>query len=180
VAAPDRVGTGNRSQVSGPTDAFQTLDGWVLVQVVGDPLYRRWARLMGEDRWLTDPRFAGDRGRGDHRDEICARMSRWCGERSTEACLETLAEARIPAGPVLSPQAVLDHPQVAALGVLAQMAFPGLDRPAPVARVPVGLSETPGAITRRAPEAGEHTDEILAAIGYDEAAIAEMRTKGVV
>ena len=44
----DRVGTGNRGQTAAPSDAFQTQDGWFLVQIVGNPLYERWAKLMGE------------------------------------------------------------------------------------------------------------------------------------
>jgi crotonobetainyl-CoA:carnitine CoA-transferase CaiB-like acyl-CoA transferase len=67
VAKPDRVGTGNRVQTSAPSDVFATRDGHVLTHVVGDGLFRRWARLMGDaERWTGDPRFATDDGRGKH------------------------------------------------------------------------------------------------------------------
>ncbi|HAG72830.1 MAG TPA: CoA transferase, partial [Gammaproteobacteria bacterium] len=55
--APNRIATLNRSQTSGPADTFKTKDGWVLVQSVGGPLFKRWADLMGEEHWLSDPRF---------------------------------------------------------------------------------------------------------------------------
>jgi crotonobetainyl-CoA:carnitine CoA-transferase CaiB-like acyl-CoA transferase len=58
--------------------------------------------------------------------------------------------------------------------------YPGLPRPAPIARVPVWLSETPGALRRRPPTLGEHTQQILAELGYDEASVAELRRTGVV
>jgi crotonobetainyl-CoA:carnitine CoA-transferase CaiB-like acyl-CoA transferase len=180
VVGPDRVATGNRAQLSAPSDAFQTLDGWVLVQVVGDQLYRRWAALMGGERWLSDPRFGDDAGRGEHRDTICAHMAEWCGERTSEQCLDALDEARIPAAPVLSPQDALDHPHIQAMKALLPLDYPGLETPAPVAPVPVRLSETPGRISRRAPTLGEHTDEILAELGYDAAAIGKLRADGVV
>jgi len=181
VIKPDRVGTGNRAQLSAPTDAFQTADGWLLVQVVGDQLFRRWAKLMGEDDpWLTDPRFADDRGRGDHRDQVCERMAAWCGERTTEQCLAELEAARIPAGPVLSPQQALDHPHIRAMRLLLPLDFPGLGTPAPVARVPLELSATPGVIRHRAPRLGEHSDAILAELGYGEAEIAALRAEGTV
>src|SRR4030095_16991496 len=54
----NRVATGNRGQTAAPSDTFRTRDGWLLVSVVGTPLFKRWARLMGESRWLRRPRFA--------------------------------------------------------------------------------------------------------------------------
>jgi crotonobetainyl-CoA:carnitine CoA-transferase CaiB-like acyl-CoA transferase len=58
--------------------------------------------------------------------------------------------------------------------------YPGLPRPAPVADMPVRLSETPGGIRHRAPVLGEHTEEVLAEIGYDDEAVAGLREGGVV
>jgi crotonobetainyl-CoA:carnitine CoA-transferase CaiB-like acyl-CoA transferase len=81
---------------------------------------------------------------------------------------------------VLSPQQALDHPHVQAAGFMQNVDYPGLPKPAPVARVPVRLSATPGEIRTRAPTLGEHTDAVLGEIGYDEAAIAALRAKGVV
>ena len=56
----NRMATLNRSQTSAPADTFKTKDGWVLVQSVGGPLFKRWAELMGEDHWLDDDRFKTD------------------------------------------------------------------------------------------------------------------------
>ena len=180
VIQADRVPTGNRGQTAAPVDIFATRDGSVMVHVVGTPLYKRWARLMGEAEWLSDPRFVDDISRGDNSVPISARMTRWCAERTTAEAVEILAEARIPAGPVLKPQQVLDDPHVQAMGFFERVDFPGLPKPAPIARAPVWLSATPGAITGRAPLLGEHTDGILAELGYDEAAIAALRSQQVI
>jgi crotonobetainyl-CoA:carnitine CoA-transferase CaiB-like acyl-CoA transferase len=180
VIAANRVPTGNRGQTSAPVDIFRTRDGWILVQVVGNPLFKRWARLMGEEHWLTDPRFKDDISRGNNGAIVSERMSRWCAERTTAEALEVLGAAKIPAGPVLKPQQTLDDPQVNAMGFFQAVEYPGAPRPVPVAKVPVRLSETPGSIRRRAPLLGEHTDAILAELGYDQSAVNALRAKGVV
>jgi crotonobetainyl-CoA:carnitine CoA-transferase CaiB-like acyl-CoA transferase len=180
VIEADRVPTGNRGQTSAPVDIFRTRDGWILVQVIGQPLFKRWAGLMREEHWLTDVRFKDDISRGDNGAVVSARMSRWCEERTTAEALEILGAAKIPAGPVLKPQQTLDDPQVNAMGFFQPIAFPGAPRPVPVARVPVRLSETPGSIRYRAPLLSEHTDEILTGLGYNSEAIAALREKGVI
>ena len=180
VIGANRVPAGNRSQTTAPTDLFRTRDGWIVSQIIGQTQFRRWARLMGEESWLQDPRFASDLSRGDNRDVLCERMARWCAERTTADALDTLAAAGIPAGPVLKPQEALDDPQVHALGVLEPVDYPGLPRPAPLAKVPVWLSETPGAIRLRPPTIGEHTEQILTALGYSSDAIARLRRDGAV
>jgi len=177
---PDRVPTGNRGQTSAPVDIFRTRDGWILTQVIGQPLFKRWARLMGEEHWLTDPRFKDDISRGDNGAVVSERMGRWCAERTTAEALEVLGKAQIPAGPVLKPQQTLDDPHINAMGFFQPVEFPGAPRPVPVAKAPVRLSATPGSIRRRAPLLGEHTEAILAEMGYDAQAIAVLRDKGVI
>lgn len=176
----DRVATLNRSQTSAPADTFRTRDGWVLVQSVGGPLFKRWADLMGEDHWLSDPRFKDDISRGDNAEIISERLAQWCGERSSEEVLTAMEQARLPAGPVMSPQDVLDDPHIAAKGLFQAVEYPGLEKPAPLMRTPVELSETPGEIRSRPPTLGEHTDQIMQELGYSGTEIAALREKRVV
>ena len=180
VIEADRVATGNRGQIAAPSDCFRTKDGWVLVIAIGQPLFERWAELMGEGHWLEDPRFADDISRGEHGAVISQRMARWCAERTTEECLAELDAARLPAGPVLSPQEALDHEHIRAMRYMLAVDYPGLPRPAPVADMPIRLSATPGGIRRRAPVLGEHTDAVLAELGYEADAVAALREAGVV
>ena len=172
--------TGNRGQTAAPVDIFRTKDGWILAQVIGQPLFKRWANLMGEAHWLEDPRFKDDISRGDNGAIVSERMSRWCAERTTVEALDQLAKAKIPSGQVLKPQQTLDDPHIQAMGFFQPTEFPGAPRPAPIAKVPVWLSATPGSIRRRPPMLGEHTDQILAQLGYSKKAIAGLRDKGVV
>ena len=173
----NRVATGNRGQTAAPIDVFRTTDGWILVQVVGNPLFERWAKLMGEPHWLTDPRYATDEARGDNALDISERMSRWTAGRSTAEAMAELAQARIPCGEVLTPAEALVNEQVAARGFLEPTDYPGLRRPAPVGRMPVDFSSADTGIRRRAPTLGEHTAEILEELGYDADAIENFRSR---
>jgi len=176
----DRVPTANRGQSAAPMDLYTTQDGAVIVQVVGQPLFERWARLMGEDTWLTDPRFKDDIGRGDHGEIVSERMQAWCGQRSTEQVIAELEAARIPCGRVYNQREALEDPHIRAMGFLKEVEFPGARRPVPTSDTPVKLSETPGGIRVRPPTVGEHTDEIMASLGYDEAARTALRAKRVI
>ena len=176
----NRVASLNRSQTSAPADTFKTRDGWVLVQSVGGPLFKRWADLMGEDHWLHDPRFSDDISRGDNGEIISERLAKWCAERTSKEVLEAMEAVRLPAGPVLSPQEVLEDPHIVAKGLFQAVPYPGLDKPAPLMKTPVELSRTPGEIRTRAPTLGEHTDQIMRELGYSDAEIAELREKRVV
>jgi crotonobetainyl-CoA:carnitine CoA-transferase CaiB-like acyl-CoA transferase len=177
-----RVGTGNRVQTSAPSDVFATRDGHVLTHVVGNGLFRRWATLMGDERrWTDDPRFATDQSRGDHADEILARMRAWCAERTCAQALAELHAAGIPAGPVYSPQQALDDPQVAAMAFFTRVAAdPALAPPVRVPDFPVRLSRTPGGLRGPPPCVGEHTDAILRELGYTPADIDELRQRAIV
>ena len=107
-------------------------------------------------------------------------MAAWCALRTTADALGELEVARIPAGPVLSPQRVLDDPHVRAIDFLQPTDYPGLPRPAPLPRMPVDLSASPASVRHRAPLLGEHTDLVLADLGYSQADVAELRRAGVV
>ena len=176
----NRVGTGNRGQTSAPADLFRTSDGWLLVQVVGDPLFERWVKLMGEPHWLDDPRYATDELRGDNGVDISERTAAWTAERTTAQAMEELAAARIPCGEVLTPAETLENEQVVDREFFEPVDYPGLSKPAPLARMPLDFSAADTGIRRRAPTLGEHTDEVLTELGYDAETINALRTRRVV
>jgi crotonobetainyl-CoA:carnitine CoA-transferase CaiB-like acyl-CoA transferase len=180
VVQPNRIATMNRGQTSAPSDVFRTRDGWIIAYAIGDPMFRRWVAVLGEESWLTDPRFKDDQARGDNGELISKRVSEWTGDRTTAEALAELEKAKIPAGPLYSPQQALEDAHIRAAGLLVDTEYPGLPRPAPLAPTPVDLSETPGRFRHRAPTLGEHTDAILAELGYDAEAIAGLRSRGVV
>ena len=176
----NRVATLNRSQTSAPAATFKTKDGWVLVQTVGGPLFKRWADLMGEEHWLNDDRFRTDISRGDNGEIISERLAIWCAERTNKEVLDEMEQARIPAGPVLSPQQVLEDPHIAEKGLFEPVEYPGMNSPAPLMKTPVELSKTPGEIRSRPPMLGEHTDEIMKELGFNQGQISDLKENRVV
>jgi crotonobetainyl-CoA:carnitine CoA-transferase CaiB-like acyl-CoA transferase len=180
VCKSDRVAIGNRSYVGAPSDLYRSKDGWVLVQIIGQPQFKRWCRMMGEERWLSDCRFASDELRAKNGDVLNGRMAEWCLSRTNAEAVAALGALSIPASPMLSPQQALEDPHIQAMGFFKSMDYPGLPTPAPIMDTPFLLSRTPGTIRTRAPLVGEHTDQILQQLGYDNEMIRSLREKNVI
>jgi len=176
VLGANREPSGNRAQVAGPADIFKTSDGHIIVQVVGPFIFKRLAGLMQRPEWLTDPRFADDLGRGDHRDILCPIMAEWCEARTSAEALADLEVHTVPAGPVLSFQQALDHEAVQALAHLRPMGTLGV----PIAKPPFTLSALGEIGPHRPPAIGEHTDAILTELGYTPAEISALQADKIV
>jgi crotonobetainyl-CoA:carnitine CoA-transferase CaiB-like acyl-CoA transferase len=171
---------GNTAFHVAPADNYQTKDGWIFVQVMGQPMFKRWARVVGRPDLIDDPRCSGDLTRADNHPLITEAMNAWSRERTTDEAIRQLEEARVPCGKVYELGEVFDDPQVKARRLFNFLHYPGSPKPVPVQNTPVRLSETPGEVRHRAPELGEHTDEVLRAIGFGQDEIAVFRSQGVI
>jgi crotonobetainyl-CoA:carnitine CoA-transferase CaiB-like acyl-CoA transferase len=176
----NRVATLNRGFTAGPSDTFKCKDGWIYAMTIGQPLFVRWCRLMGNEDLAADPRFKDDLARGDNGEALSAIMQKWCESRTVTEALEALEANRIPAGAIYTPQQTLDDEHVRGAEFFHSMDYPGAAKPVPVLKEPVKLSRTPLTIRRRAPKLGEHTDQILQELGYEPAVIQKMRADRVV
>jgi crotonobetainyl-CoA:carnitine CoA-transferase CaiB-like acyl-CoA transferase len=176
----DKPRMGNRGTSVAPCDLYEVTDGWVLLQIAGQPMFKRWCRLIGREELSDDPRFVDDDARWAHGDFLNDLMQDWCAGKTKAQVLELLEAAKLPAAPLNSPQEVLEDPHVRAMGYLKSVDFPGAPREVPIIETPFRMSRTPGSIRHRAPLLGEHTDEILAEIGYGTADVTGLRERGIV
>lgn len=175
-----RVATANRSPIAGPSDIFETSDGRIIMQVIGQEMFARWVRLVGEEQLLDDPRFADDMKRGDNGEVLSAVMARWCRDRTSDECLAALNRARIVAGPVLSPRQVLEPERLLAETYFDWIELPGSNRHIPIAKPSARLSMSDPPHRCVAPELGAHTDGVLARFGFTGEEIAALRADGIV
>ena len=149
--------------------------------VLGSYQFERWAQMIGRPDLLDDERFKDDLSRGDHGEALSAYMAAWCADRTTQQCLAEIDSSKVPGGPVLCHlEELLDLPHVREVGILHDVEYPTAATPAPLAEFPAVLSASPGTIHGRAPQLGEHTDEILRELGYDTPTIEQLRRDRVV
>ena len=181
VIQADRIATVNRGQTSAPSDLFRTRDGWIIAYAIGNPMFARWAKLMGEEHWLTDPRFKDDEARGDHGELISKRMASWMRRAHHRGGAGRAGKgAASPPGRSTRRSRRWRMRTSARPGCSPTPSIPGLPRPVPLAPTPVDLSETPGRFRHRAPTLGEHTDAILGELGYGADEIRTLREEKVI
>jgi crotonobetainyl-CoA:carnitine CoA-transferase CaiB-like acyl-CoA transferase len=180
VLGAERPRIANRGYAVAPCDLYEVADGWFLLQVVGQPMFKRWCQMVGREDLFEDPRFSTDDLRAEHGDILNDVMQDWCAHMTRAELMASAEAAKLPAAPLASPGEVLDDPHIEAMGYLQRVPFPGTSRPVPIIETPFRLSKTPGAISARAPLLGEHTDEILAEIGYAPDEIAQLRGREIV
>ena len=180
VTRPNRVPHGNRAHTAGPADLFRCTNGWIFLAVQTNSIFRRWARVVGAEEIGDDPRFADDVTRGLNGAVLSERMQAWCEGRTVDDAIAALEAGRVPAGPVYNLDQVLGDPHVVATKAFVPIEFPGIDRPAPVSKPPVSLSQFDPGPMRRAPLAGENSADVLGELGFDAATIADWRARAVI
>ncbi len=158
---------------------YQTSDGHMSVAVMTDAQWHGLTRALERPEWLDDARFATPADRDLHVDERLNMTQEVLGTRSTAEWQARLEAEGVPCAPVLTRNELVEHPQVRAAGSLVEFEHP-LAGTLRQARHAARFEATPAEIRRGAPQLGEHTDELLAEIGYAADQIRALREAGVV
>ncbi len=162
-----------------PSNAYRCADGVVLVAGNGDSIFKRLMTAIGRDDLGQDPTLADNAGRVRRVDEIDQAIGAWTQSRSVNEVLQRLNEAKVPVGRVYTAKDIVEDPHYRARDmILRQTTRDGheMDVPGVVPK----LMGTPGSVRSAAPRLGDDTDSVLASLGLDGAAIAELRSRGVV
>jgi formyl-CoA transferase len=162
-----------------PTSAYRCNDGsYVLIAANADSIFRRLCTAMERADLAADPSLARNEGRAARQAWLDAEIERWTSGRSVADILATLEAAEVPASRIYSIADIVADPHYAAREMIRSIALPG-GRTLKVPGVVPRLSETPGDFTGGGPTLGEHTDAVLRELGYDRAAIASLRERGI-
>ena len=174
---PEALGSAHRN--SAPYEALPTSDGWVNVGGANERLWASICRSLGCEKLIDDPRFADNGKRRAHRAELAELLSEHTRERTTADVVAALTAVDVPVGPILHYDEILESQHVRAREMTVSQEHPTAG-PVRVLGVPYKLAATPARVRTPAPTLGQHTDDVLAMLGYGAAEIGELRAKGVV
>lgn len=174
-ALPRALGSGHPSL--SPYRNFKCRDGqWIFIAAANDRFWQKLAKALGRSDLAADPRFEKNQGRVANRGELEGILERTIGELDREPLLKRLEEADVPATPVNTVDQVMNDPQTAERGIVQRVTHPKLGE-IPVVGTPLHFSRMSPGVRRAAPLRGEHTDTILADLGYSTAEIKTLREK---
>ncbi|MDQ3440455.1 MAG: CoA transferase, partial [Planctomycetota bacterium] len=170
---------GNRHPTIVPYESFAASDGEFVIAGGNDDLFRRLCRTVGLPQLAEDSRYATNKDRVAHYDELKSQLSRALSTRTRAEWVQALAAAGVPCGAVRDISEVLADPQIAARNMIAEVEHPTIGR-ARVISSPVKLSATPASIRTAPPVLGQHTAAVLGELGYDQSQIDGLAAAGVI
>ena len=168
-----------RQEPASSTDLiYETSDGYITAAVVTNRQWEGLIRALEQPQWLDDERFKTPALRGENVEARLQLTQDVLIGRPSAEWLDRLTREDVPCAPVLTRTEVIRHPHVAAMEIVEEYDHPRAGRLRQT-RAAARFSRTPTAIRRGAPALGEHTQEILAELGYSAGDIAELRVEGV-
>lgn len=169
---------GNNHPTSIPTGVFETSDGHINIASAGDAIYGRFVDVIGDEAMLADE-FKTAPARSENRDKLNALINEHTRKKTSAEWIELLNAAGVPCGEINNIQEVFESPQIKHLG-MAKDIVSHERGPTQLVGQPVTLSRTDSSIKHPPPMYSQHTDEILADLGYSADDIAKLHADGTV
>ena len=172
--------SGNEAWSQSPSSgAFETSDGVLMLAANNEPQFQRMCHAIGAADILQDPRWSTPQDRGQNAAELREKLNGIFLQRPAAEWEAILADVSVPAGRVRGLEEILHEEQITARGLMSTLEVDGLDRPVHVPSLSF-IANSQATIATRAPSAlGADTDEVLAALGYDDTARESLRKAGV-
>jgi formyl-CoA transferase len=173
---------GNTHPSLAPYQDFHTRDGAMLLAIGNNGQFARFCEAAGHPEWASDPRYATNTLRVRHREVLIPQMEEVTRTRTTAEWIALLEDKAVPCGPINDIAQAFEDEQVKARGLAVSLprdAGDGIDHIVGVAS-PLRLKGTPPVLRNAPPALGQHTDEVLAELGFDERRRAALRDAGVV
>src|SRR5262245_17547832 len=142
------------------------------------PVWDAICKVIGHEEWLTDPRYATPKARLPHLMDIFGAIEDWTKTKTKFEAMDELNKHDIPCGPILSMKELADEPSLRETGTVVEVDHPTRGKYLTVGN-PIKMSDSPADV-KRSPLLGEHTDEILAELGYGASDIAALRAEKVI
>lgn len=163
-----------------PSNTYTTREGGnIVIAGNGDAIFKRLMMAINRDDMANDPQLARNDGRVPRTAEIDDAIQTWCDTQTIDSALEILKAADVPAGKIYSVADMMTDPHFLARNMFEQHAFKD-GTPIKLPAITPKLSETPGETRWLGPTLGEHNDQVLYSLGYDEAQIAQLRHDKVI
>lgn len=163
-----------------PSSIHTSSDGkHIQIGANGDAIFKRFMQAIDRHDLAEDPSLASNDGRDARRDELYGVIDRWVGGLPLERVLATLNQAEVPASRIFSAEDMFSDPQYLAREMLLSAKLPD-GKPFKMPGIVPKLSDTPGGVEWTGPQLGEHTEQILAALGYSNEVVAELRHNGAI
>lgn len=173
------VRTGNVSPNIMPYGVFPCSDGPMIVASANQGQFRAFCKALGHPEWADDPRFITNGARIENQEVLNQLFSAVTVQRSRADWDQILLDSGVPAGPINNFGQALAHPQVQHLKSRIGLPHPsGVD--APGIASPMRFSKSPVSYRRPPPMLGQHTREVLAELGLDEATLADLARSGAI
>jgi len=174
---PQQVG--NDHPTSMPTSAYTTADGHMNVAATGTKMWQRVCEAVGRMDLFEHPDFKTAEARAKNRAALNRELNAGFKTRTSAEWVEILNKGGVPCGPIYRMDEVFADPQVRHVQAAADVTSRKLGK-LRLVNQPVKLSRTPARLLTASPERGEHTDEVLGELGFDQKSIEKLKSEGIV